>query len=504
MYRPTTSKSNYLIKLARNKLFMIALSSALAFTAYIQSEQKASANPLLGLAVPGGIVIGAGTYTLAAYGLAAIVGIAGYAEYEEEINAHAANGWNNATDLAKASVTTMVEGSITAGNAMTLAGTDMLNWMQDVYRPDLLGKMATLPPMSVNVGTSARNSYSGTPPDYTSIQVNHTLNSDKQILINGTAYTFIRVTAGYNVDPKYNYIEVLSGTQSIKRIAGTQSIYGASKAAVGILSAGSQTTTSQIMAVLTLLGVTTSLQNVDGTVLDEWTAFQQGVSKLEEVWQIMRDAGLVLPTDSAVPHVGDKLVQRDQDADTFRDDAGTQYNPGDVNWWFPRVRARTKDVPVPGAYVDTPTVTGNPSLDTPRINTRDLPKITTAILTGAVALNPDIPIEYQPEIPLEPVPETPTTPPTTLPRTPNSGTIVPVAIFLGFFDLLRALIMYFVRMFNWIMSLPFIPEREIDNPYYQWFRSAKILGVYPYSLVTGLATFFLGFKLVKAARRFLP
>lgn len=502
MYRHSTRKTTRLKKDAHKKIFILLICFTLAFAAFIQSERKASANPLA-LAVPAGITISAGAYTAGAYALAGIAGLAGYVEYQDEINAHAAAAWQNGTQLSKDAMNMMVQGAIGTGTALTTVSTDFLNWLQNEYRPDIMAKMATLPEMTFNGGTSVRNSYGGSFPSISAVQINHTFSNGNEISINGNTYNHVRVSVQYDASERYRYIRVYSSCCEIAGIKGSAATVGMTKAALNLLDAedASTITSSQIAASLTLAGFDVSLVGSGGVALPESELYQEGVSKLDEAWRDMSDAGLVLPVDGITPYVGDKPLKINSQGDAYTDDAGTLYNPSDVDYAFPLPKIRTEDVPVPGIYTDTPALTGNPTIDDAIISNPAIPKTTTNIQTGVTIANPDIPISETPIPTPDPTPEPK---PPKLPRPPGSQGPVPIMMFLAFFDLLRALIMYLVRMFNWIMTIPFIDEKPIDNPYFQWFRQAKILGVYPYTLVTSMAAFFLSFKLVTAVRRFLP
>lgn len=98
----------------------------------------------------------------------------------------------------------------------------------------------------------------------------------------------------------------------------------------------------------------------------------------------------------------------------------------------------------------------------------------------------------------------PPTPPTDGTPTNPFQKLIPTAILLAFLDLFRAIIEYLIRMFKFVLSIPLVPSKPIDNEAFVWFRSAKIVGVQIYEVVSGLATIGLSFAVYKSVRRFLP
>lgn len=492
MHQYSFSKSTRLNKNAQKKFLIYVLTFALAFTAYIQSERQAEA---IGFAaVPAGIEIGAGVYVAGALITAGAAGLIGYDEYQDEINAHAKNVWSGANDLAKKSITESIALAQGAGTGLVNIGSDFLNWSEK-----------QIDSMALSIADAK---LSATNPN----QSNFFTNNEGAFVFNG-----VTVYYGGAYDGKYMSVYVSQSSPGRVRLefrssSGSRDTY---------LSGTVDAWRSRINSINTLSGY---LALINGTIGAEMpsmfaTVYTDGFtgeyadtyntasSQIREAWESMRDAGLVLPVDNVVGHVGDKVVDYNASSDTFTDDAGTVYNPSDIDFAFPVPKYRDTGVPVPGVYVDTPVLTGNPAIDGPITQNPAIPKTVTNINTGTTVANPDIPIEANPDIPVDPPPVVPDKPPSTtptVPRVPGSGAPVPILIFLAFFELLRALLMYLVRMFDWIVSIPFVAEKPIDNPYFQWFRQAKILGVYPYTLVCSMATFFLGFKLVKAVRSYLP
>src|SRR5690606_28313405 len=104
----------------------------------------------------------------------------------------------------------------------------------------------------------------------------------------------------------------------------------------------------------------------------------------------------VIPVDSAIPHANGKQAVYNPTDGTYTGVDGGVINPADVTWSFPIPKYRDKDVPVPGVYVDTPPLTGVPSIDESITKNPAIPKDTTNINTGVTIKNPDIPAEYNP------------------------------------------------------------------------------------------------------------
>lgn len=486
MYGHTLSQSTSLKKRALYKVSMFLLAFMIAFASFIQTQQKVQANPLV---IPGGIVIGAGTYTVGALALAGLVGVVGYDQHSEAINAHAKEVWNTNTTAASESLKLSLDLAKGAGTGLVNLQGDFINFI-DGQLAGIASNTASLVTPAITNGNytfwgtdrftdmyaeqGSGNAFASSKGTYTTLQI-----FVDQYMISATLSSPTKP-----IYPNHT-VTIRANTQT----AQYNALYNQIKSALSL-----KTYSSQISAAAAI-GISATTVRVE-----EWES-NRGIieNQVNEAWTSMRDAGLVLPVDGATAYSGDKVVTHNPTSDTYTDDAGMTYAPGDVTWSFPQPRIRTENVPVPGVYVDTPALTGNPAIDTTITGNPAIPKTTTNVYTGTTIANPDMPATPGPT----PTPE-PTPTPKPLPRVPGSGAPVPALIFMAFFDLLRALLMYLVRMFNWIMTVPFVAEKPIDNEYFQWFRQAKILGVYPYTLVTGMATFFLGFKLVKAVRSFLP
>jgi hypothetical protein len=155
-------------------------------------------------------------------------------------------------------------------------------------------------------------------------------------------------------------------------------------------------------------------------------------------------------------------VTYDEPTSTVLNPDGSTYT-GEIAW----------DYPIPG--VATPTAIGNPAVPISTVVQGDIPFVN----------NPPI---------VPPVP----------PGTNPFKDLIPVAFLMAFLDLLRAIIEYLVRMFTFVLTIPLIPTKPIDNAAFEWFRNAKIMGVYIFQLVSSMASIGLSFAVYRSIRRLLP
>jgi hypothetical protein len=79
--------------------------------------------------------------------------------------------------------------------------------------------------------------------------------------------------------------------------------------------------------------------------------------------------------------------------------------------------------------------------------------------------------------------------------------LFPVLLVIKLFGLLGSALMYLVRMFAFIMTIPGIDAIPIDNPAFVWFRSSEIIGIKIYDVVSSLAGVGLSFIVFRAIRR---
>jgi hypothetical protein len=79
--------------------------------------------------------------------------------------------------------------------------------------------------------------------------------------------------------------------------------------------------------------------------------------------------------------------------------------------------------------------------------------------------------------------------------------LFPVLLIVKLFGVLGSCLMYLVRMFQFIMTIPGIDAIPIDNDAFVWFRSAQIVGIKIYDVVSSLAGVGLSFIVFRAIRR---
>lgn len=370
-----------------------AVFSTLTYPAY-----EAKAGPLVGGAVPAGITLGAGAYTLGALGLAAVAGIAGYSEYEKEVNAHAARAWANGTDLAKGSLNMSIEAAKGAGTGVVGLYTDFINYVdknlaslgQDTWA---VKHQDTI--INGNIEFKFRSEYSNggwafyfQSPD----------TSKMAFIINGKK----SVSYDFSVD-RYSATNTnweVGYTNPTGVIAGLTAAIESRSSLGKVQDEMRQITTfEQAVAYIKTWGV--SLHVAGEAEYDDYIGVKRNY---EEAWTTMRDAGLVLPVDHSVPlsSIDATPLNYNADTDTYTGIDGGVYT-GVPDWAFPQPKLRVgqKDIPT-GVYVDTPVLTGNPAYDKPILENPAIPKTTTNVQTGVTIANPDVPITGNPVIPVDP------------------------------------------------------------------------------------------------------
>jgi hypothetical protein len=87
--------------------------------------------------------------------------------------------------------------------------------------------------------------------------------------------------------------------------------------------------------------------------------------------------------------------------------------------------------------------------------------------------------------------------------TPTDTNPMPWDLLTGLLDLLRAIIMYLLRMSVFVVSLPLITPIDINNPAFEWFKNAAIMGVHIYSVVSSMASIGFSFLVYKSIRKVL-
>lgn len=91
------------------------------------------------------------------------------------------------------------------------------------------------------------------------------------------------------------------------------------------------------------------------------------------------------------------------------------------------------------------------------------------------------------------------------PDSPNLNPFnLPVEALAGLLCILKAVCLYLIRLFRFIVSIPTAAPVSINNPAFEWFRSAKIVGVQIYTVISSLASVGLSVMVYKAIRRVFP
>lgn len=355
------------------------------FSSLAYPMQEAKAGPLVGGLVPAGITAGAGAYLAGGLMLSGLVGVAGYHEYETSIRENSWGVWQQGTQLSKDSMNAMIEAANGTGVALQQVDAGVNEWVETN-----LGKLSQLAYSATAGEPISSENMVYFPYTYASTTIHirggaNTAESGKTFLINGTnaiSYQLLLYSSG-NIDIKiYERAADGSVTNTATRI--NEGTYGMSKSDLENMMKQAQSLADGA-AVLASVGI--SFMVIDSTMANDFIGIDQ---KVREAWTGMRDAGLVLPVDGITAHVGDIPVRANATGDAYTDDAGTVYNPADVDFAFPVPRIRTQDVPEAGVYTDTPALTGNPTIDEAITSNPAIPKTTTNIHTGTTIANPDI------------------------------------------------------------------------------------------------------------------
>lgn len=454
------------------KIIIILSACVIAFTSvYVLPTQKADAIGFAGV-VPAGITVGAGAYVVSALALSAVVGVAVGDEYGDEINAHAKKVWASSTDLAKESLDQSINLALATGSGVVKLGDNFMNWARDSAIPSLATAYSNVLYDDLPIEQDNNYLYSVNDGPFKSYH----LTIETPFNYDGGWYYNINLGDVYVSSP-IRFASSLQANQHRESLT-----YGSAMA----------------LLIESYAKSGKDIRYFTGTLPE----YEQRVLGLNEAWEDMRDAGLVLPVENATAYSGDTVMTKHNPTDnTYTGIDGNIYQPNDLSWQFPLPKTRigqkgVDGVALPdGVYVDSPALTGNPAIDNAIVNNPAIPKTTTNINTGVTTANPDF-ATTKPEVPV-----IPKDPPNNLPGTNPFKNIVPVALLIGLFDLLVAVIWYLIRMFHFIVTIGFIRETQITNPYFLWFRDLRILGIKPYSMTINLAIFFLGFSIYKSIRR---
>lgn len=341
---------------------------------FVLPQKKAEAAVFLG-AVPAGITIGAGAYYLGALAFAGVAGYVGYDTVSDSIQNHADGVWADSTQLAKDSMNVMIDAAKGAGNALTATDVNFNTWMDKQ-----IGNLS----MSLQNAINGGNSVHIVTSDYTvktSMPLNNVFRSDIlppdatmfNVMVNGEMTRGIQLfTHATNDAADKFYVRVYHQDVSKE----TQIPIDLSRISIATLRSMQQEANSigSIMALMTYAGYQVSILSPEKKI-----EYDNIVSSTSEAWEDMKDAGLVLPVDSAVPTYQGNAVNWNAQTDTYTGVDGGVINPADLTWSFPQPKIRTGEeadlsAPVaPGVYVDTP-------LAVPGSTT--VPTTTTNVTTG--------------------------------------------------------------------------------------------------------------------------
>lgn len=324
--------------------------------------------------IPAGITVGAGTYAITALAVGSVATAVGI-EYGDEINSHAGRVWDSGSQLAKDSLNASINAAVGLGNGVVNLGSDFLDWLNGEI-PKIAHGIA---------GITTNHSY------YNKTIVQQT---DTRQIVQFSGFDIL--ANGVKVSNSIIYVEVNDSVKIASvRINGknvftgmNDGLYEGAKAIAlsdpfSILQKANSNPLSQYYG-------TTLTLNTSSNV-EYGTAYNNAVSSLREEWETMRDAGLVLPVDSATAYSGDVYMDKANADGTYTGIDGNIYNPADLQWSFPTAKNRvaTGDIPA-GVYTDSPALTGNPVIDKALTNNPAIPKTTTNVTTGETFANPDI------------------------------------------------------------------------------------------------------------------
>jgi len=351
-------------------------------------HRQASAHPLA-LAVPAGITIGAGAYTTGAWALAATLGGLGYVQNEEAINAHALKIWNASNQLSQDSMNWMVGQSLTLGKGAVSFGKDFVDWWHDAIPsmamnsvdPSLTSKyssaLETFMVQHAKLSTATGSSYN--------VQLRTPAYSVPWLIVGGLRAKSVAI--GYNQPNKESYlvIELETGfSKVLKSIDGP----------VGM--APTQNVKEFINYAANVWGI--SITPFVPT-FDLPATYPDVLRGYNDAWRGMKDAGLVLPVEDAIPSINGQSLRYNPSADTYTFPSGEVFDgsPGDLTWTFPRPR------------VVTDTATGNPVVAIPTTKPAvdgSIPHVRTGTWTNVftnTTITSDLDVPIEGEIPVPPV-----------------------------------------------------------------------------------------------------
>lgn len=91
--------------------------------------------------------------------------------------------------------------------------------------------------------------------------------------------------------------------------------------------------------------------------------------------------------------------------------------------------------------------------------------------------------------------------PTPSPGDTDSKSNLPWEIIIALLDMLRSILSFMARLFAFILTLPLIEAKPIDNHIFAWFRDAEFFGIKIYNVVSSIAMLSLSLLIYKIVRR---
>jgi len=325
------------------KIFIVFVVFVLIISTTLILPQKKVEAFAWGLAVPTGVTVGAGAYTTGALILGGLVGIAGYDIHSEEINAHALRVWESGTDVARDSLNTSIELAKSAGNALTSIDTGYSGWLESqidsIAAYIANGQMVNDPNHPINaVGTNIPSTLryeGGYGTDLVVETAIHPSNMNVNLFLGNTVnqhWFMINLrdrALNYNIRNQVFSIPVTEARWNslVPTIAGLGSV----KAMIAFLDTH-------------FPGHQVTIGNTADNVY-----YQNTLNKLRENWTSMRDAGLVLPVNDAIPYSGGQALNYNPATDRYTFPSGEIFDgtPGDLTWSFPQPKIITDTLGVP-------------------------------------------------------------------------------------------------------------------------------------------------------------
>lgn len=347
----------------------------LFFTTFIVPQKQADAIGFLGV-LPAGITIGAGTYVVGALGLSAVVGIAVGDEYGDEINVHAREVWASSTQLSKDSLNWSLNQAAGFGNGVVSLGYEFTSWMDSVGLPEI--DQLLYEKLAVNDYGGYKSSLNGFGCSLSNPCQLNVLHSsyDAMFRIDGVDHKSFSINVQTHEEAQYRYLNIGNFYSARPEKAVTDAV-------LSMLRNYENVSTAKVSAILSMAGINAQVVHLDGTAYVDETIYNNASTKLRENWESMKDAGLVLPVDSATAYKGDIVMDKLNTDGTYTGIDGNIYNPGDLTWSFPKAKIGTGvEGLTDGVHVDSPALTGNPVIDNAILNNPSIPKTTTNITTG--------------------------------------------------------------------------------------------------------------------------